>query len=337
MTTIKDIAKAAGVSVTTISNVIHGNVGRVSPATIEKIQQIMKEMHYIPNMGARMLVRNQSKIIGVIIHGYREAKDGTFHSPFTAEIIGAMEREIRLSGYYMMLYASDSPEEIKNLVANWNVDGIITVGLGMDFCDLLKEWLQIPVVFTDCFFHEKQYVNVGTEDEEGGYLAANYLLEHGHRRIGFATEHRITEREADRCADGLRLHGFRRACMEKGLMWSEQMVVFGEDLERLRNFTGIVVSSDYYALALMDMLRHRGVKIPEELSIIGFDDILMSHFSSPRLTTIHQGVPEKGILAVQQLLRQIRGEIVEEKDIRLPVRIVERESVKTLIDSSKRV
>ena len=148
MTTIKDIAKAAGVSVTTVSNVIHGNAGRVSPATIEKIQQIMKEMHYIPNMGARLLVRNQSKIIGVIIHGYREAKDGTFHSPFTAEIIGAMEREIRLNGYYMMLYASDSPEEIKNLVANWNVDGIITVGLGMDFCDLLKEWLQIPVVFT---------------------------------------------------------------------------------------------------------------------------------------------------------------------------------------------
>ena len=106
-------------------------------------------------------------------------------------------------------------------------------------------------------------------------------------------------------------------------MWSEQMVVFGEDLKRLRNFTGIVVSSDYYALALMDMLRHRGVKIPEELSIIGFDDILMSHFSSPRLTTIHQGVPEKGILGGQQL-RQIRGEIVEEKDIRLPVRIVER-------------
>ena len=106
MTTIKDIAKAAGVSVTTVSNVIHGNAGRVSPATIEKIQQIMKEMHYIPNMGARMLVRNQSKIIGVIIHGYREAKDGTFHSPFTAEIIGAMEREIRLNGYYMMLYLS---------------------------------------------------------------------------------------------------------------------------------------------------------------------------------------------------------------------------------------
>ena len=73
------------------------------------------------------------------------------------------------------------------------------------------------------------------------------------------------------------------------------------------------------------------------LSVQKLDDILMSHFSSPRLTTIHQGVPEKGILAVQQLLRQIRGEIVEEKDIRLPVRIVERESVKTLIDSSKRV
>lgn len=337
MATIKDIAKAAGVSVTTVSNVIHGNAGRVSRATIEKIQQIMKEMNYIPNMGARMLVRNQSKIIGVIIHGYQEEKDGTFHSPFTAEIIGAMEREIRLNGYYMMLHASDSPEEIKNLVANWNVDGIITVGLGMDFCDPLKEWLQIPVVFTDCFFHEKQYVNVGTEDEEGGYLAAKYLLEHGHSRIGFVTERQITEQEADRCADGLRLQGFRRACAEKGLGWSEKMVVCGEDLERLRMFTGIAVSSDYYALALMDMLRHSGIKIPEELSVVGFDDILMSHFSSPRLTTVHQGVPEKGILAVQKLLQQLRGETIEEKDLRLPVRLIERESVQTLIDSSKRV
>lgn len=342
MATIKDIAKAAGVSVTTVSNVIHGNAGRVSPATIERIKQIMKEMHYVPNMGARMLVRNRSKIIGVIIHGYQEAKDGTFHSPFTAEILGAIEREIRRNGYYMMLYASDSQEEIIDLVANWNVDGIITIGLGMDFCDPLKEKIRIPIVFTDCFFTEPGYVNVGTEDEEGGYLAAKYLLEHGHRRIGFVTESRIPDGEIERRADGLRLHGFRWACEENGISWEEEMLVIGEEFERskelcdrLQTFTGVVVSSDYYALVLMDALRHRGVKIPEELSVVGFDDILMSHFSSPRLTTIHQGVPEKGILAVQQLLKLLRGEVIEKKDIRLPVRIIERESVREVLTEDR--
>lgn len=342
MVTIKDIAREAGVSFTTVSNVIHGNTKKVSQATIDKINRIMKEMNYVPNMGARMLVRSRSKIIGVISNILTDTSKGNLHSPFIAEILGAVEKEIQEQGYYMMLYASDQTEEIESLITRWNVDGIITIGIDTRTCRKLNALTGIPAVYTDCYFNENEScINVGTEDEQGSYEAVKYLIDKGHRKIGYVSDSVYSGNGQEEGVGDFRLRGYLRAMKEHGLPLDENIIftgdkqmrrkeeLFQEIYEKRGRFTAIAFCYDYYAIEMMDYMVHRGVQIPDEFSVIGFDDIDMARLTRPRLTTMRQGVKEKGRTAVLQLIRQINKEQGIEKTIRFPVSLIERESVKT--------
>ena len=344
MATIKDIARAAGVSFTTVSNVIHGKTNKVSPATIEKIQKIMDEMHYVPNMGARMLVRNQSNIIGIVANELANPAAEGVQSPFMTEILGTMEKEIRKSGYYMMLCFSNSTDEIEQLLSTWNVSGIITVSFGTKKNRILGEKIGIPAVFMDCYFEEhEKYLNVGTEDEKGSFDITTYLLNEGHKDIYFVSD---VHHEVD---DGtffdvghMREFGFLRAMKQAGIPDGEQRILyctkkgpekdafFESIIEKKDEITALVFCNDYLAIEAMDYFRHRGIRIPEDFSITGFDDIDMARLVSPRLTTVHQGVSEKGKLCVQKLVAKIEGNEEGEKNIRLPIKLVLRESVKKM-------
>lgn len=343
MATIKDIAREAGVSFTTVSNVIHGNTKKVSKATIEKINRIMEEMNYVPNMGARMLVQNQSKIIGVISNILTDQSKGKLHSPFIAEMLGAIENEIQNQGYYMMLYASDVTEEIEGLISKWNVDGIITIGVDTQTCRKLGSLTKIPAVYTDCYFHENEpFLNVGTEDEEGAFEATAYLIAKGHRRIGYVADTAYPGNEEEEGVGSFRLRGYLRAMEKAGLEVDRELIFVGN--KQLRNkeelfealyhkrdsFTALAFCYDYYAIEMMDYMQHRGVRIPEDFSVIGFDDIDMARLTAPRLTTVRQGVGDKGTLAVKQLIRSINNEEIEDRNIRLPVTLAERETVREL-------
>lgn len=348
MVTIKDIAKEAGVSFTTVSNVIHGNTKRVSPATIAKIEKIMKDMHYVPNMGARMLVRNQSNIIGVIANDLTEPSREGIQSPFMAEILGTMEKEIRRNGYYMMLCFSDSTDEIEKLLHTWNVAGILTVSLGTEGSRQLGEKITVPAVFTDCYFRaEEEYCNVGTEDEQGAYEMTSYLLSLGHREILFVSD--VDRKNGETACDAgiMRELGFVRAMKDAGIRDGERRIVscgnteeekkelFERLMQRKSEITALVFCNDYFAVEGMDYFRHQGIRIPEDFSVTGFDDIDMARLTSPRLTTVHQGVSEKGRLAVKQLIARMEGKELAEKDIKLPVRLVIRESVQDISGSKK--
>lgn len=340
MATIKDIAREAGVSFTTVSNVIHGNTKRVSPATIEKIEKIMKDMHYVPNMGARMLVSNHSNIIGVIANDLTDPSREGGQSPFMSEILGTMEKEIRKNGYYMMLCFSNSADEIGQLLNTWNAAGIITVSMGTRDSRRLSAKIKVPAVFTDCYFREdEKYCSVGTEDEKGAYAATSYLLEAGHRKIWFVSD--VDRSKVDDLCDvgRMREQGFIHAMAEAGIMDGEDRILFcrnsAEEKERLfeqliekkQEITALVFCNDYLAIEGMDYFRHRNIRIPEDFSIVGFDDIDMAHLTSPRLTTIHQGVSEKGRLAVHKLISLIEKEEHAGESTRLPVKLVIRESV----------
>lgn len=344
MATIKDIARVAGVSFTTVSNVIHGNTKKVSPAKIEAIQKIMEEMNYVPNMGARMLVRNQSNIIGVIANDPSESDSEALQSPFLSEILGTMEKEIRKYGYYMMLCFSNSTKEIEQMLSTWNVAGIITVSFGTKKSRILAEKIRIPAVFTDCYFHhEERYLNVGTEDEKGAYEITSYMLEAGHRDLFFVSDVR---HEAD---DGtfydvghMREFGFQRALKDAGITDGTDRMIFCVDekekkeegfreiIRRKDEITGLVFCNDYLAVEAMDYFRHHGIRIPEDFSITGFDDVDMARLASPRLTTVHQGVSEKGRLCVKKLVEKIEGKGDIPENTQLPVKIVIRESVRKL-------
>ena len=161
MTTIKEIAEMAGVSMTTVYNVLHGNVKKVSKANMEKIQALLDEYHYVPKMGLSALKNNSSKIIGVVIHTSRYYENTVISDTFYSHVIGALEESLRKEGYYMMLYAAEDLEEIFHMSLAWNVDGLIAITFKYHNYIKLKTLINKPIVAIDLIDKEAEdYVNV---------------------------------------------------------------------------------------------------------------------------------------------------------------------------------
>ena len=328
-----------GTSTTTVSNVIHGKTGEVSPAMVEKVKRLLEEYDYIPNINARNLARNKSGIIGLAMKANRSKYENFIKDPFAGELTGALEGCIRARGYVTMLYISDDMTEIINSVASWNVDGLVLVGMLKDDAILMKEKIKKPMVFVDNYFGDSsfEYVNVGIEDRKGSYEITKYVIGKGHRRIAYL---------ADNC-DGVdyeRFKGYLDAIREAGISYERDDFIMmrprGEDMslllkdvyQRVHDFTAFVCASDYYAANIMNYLKDQGVNIPEELSIVGFDDNIYSRMVRPALTTVHQDVSEKGGIAVKKLLQMIHREDCWENRIDLPVYVVERDSVRDMAE-----
>lgn len=338
MITIKEIAQKLGMSTTTVSNVIHKKTGEVSPATVEIVEEALKKYNYVPNISARNLAQNESKIIGVVMRAREDKYDNALSDPFTGELIGGIEKSIRYSGYYMMIYISDKVEDLVKHLALWNADGLLLLGI------LGEEWKQIkahykkPTVFIDSYFDHtiKQLVNVGLQDKQGSYELTKYLISCGHRKIAFM---------ADNCigVDEERFKGYCQALKEAGIEFdkehdfmlhypgkSERKKSLGSICERCKDYTAIFCVSDYYAVSLMNEMNERGIQVPEDISVVGFDDNFIARSHRPALTTVHQDPELKGELAVKQLIHLIKGEELEENRILLPTEVKIRESVKCI-------
>lgn len=337
MATIKDIADKAGVSTATVSNVIKGKKGKVSEKTIEKIEKIIEELNYVPSMGARILSEKRSKIIGVICN-FMNVTDNSLKDPFTAELLGVIESEIRKNKYYMMLYASNKPEEIKKLISTWSVDGLIFAGINEKTYNSLIKISKKPIVVIDGYYKNKDFYNVGTNDEEGGYIITKYLLDKGHKNIIFADE---TNRKGTiiKTVDGERLKGFKRALKEMGIEYTTENHIYIDTFNKQKsvdkilkhkNITAVVCASDNIAFEVINCLKNRNIKIPEDISVTGFDNVYLSNLSSPTLTTINQNINEKGCKAVNMLIDIIEEKSIENNNIRISVDIKERNSVKNI-------
>lgn len=135
MATIKEIAEKAGVSTTTVSNVIHGKTKKVSPATIQKIEALIKEVGYVQKRGLRVLNNEKSQLIAVVINYHKEFKDSILGDPFYGKIIGFIEEYVQKQGYYLMLYSTKDIEEIFQMVAGWDVDGVIAISFSRHNCE----------------------------------------------------------------------------------------------------------------------------------------------------------------------------------------------------------
>lgn len=337
MATIKDIADKAGVSTATVSNVIKGKKGKVSEKTIEKIEKIIEELNYVPSMGARILSEKRSKIIGVICN-FMNVTDNSLKDPFTAELLGVIESEIRKNKYYMMLYASNKPEEIKKLISTWSVDGLIFAGINEKTYNSLIKISKKPIVVIDGYYKNKDFYNVGTNDEEGGYIITKYLIEKGHKNIIFADE---TNKKGNiiKTVDGERLKGFKRALKEMGIEYTTENHIYIDTFNKQKsvdkilkhkNITAVVCASDNIAFEVINCLKNRNIKIPEDISVTGFDNVYLSNLSSPTLTTINQNINEKGCKAVNMLIDIIEEKSIENNNIRISVDIKERNSVKNI-------
>ncbi len=332
MATIKDIARVVGVSPTTVSNVIHGNSGRVSADTVRRINEAIRKMGYVPNMSARALVSNASRIIGVINHLVPLESGGFFQDPFHGALLAGIDLALRRRDYYLMARTIDTVPELLSLLNNWNIDGLILTGIfPQGFYQSLLEQ-PCPFLLVDSYIDNPKVLQVRLEDRRGGYLATKHLLERGHRDILFCgPELRETGVVTER------FRGYRQALAEYGVAYKpeyvyereigiDQSIALGRELAGRGDFTAIFATADILAAGLISGLHEMGRRVPEEISIVGFDDLNISRLTSPQLTTVRQNIIEKGSRAVEMLLDRIakkEGTPI----VTFPVELIERQSV----------
>ena len=336
MTTIKDIAQAVDVSCTTVSNVIHGRSWRVSAETISRINKAIDDLGYVPNMSARSLVSSSSKVIGVISHLTSHNNESIVADPFHSAFIGSIERTLSDNGYYIMLRTVETTAELLAFLRNWNVDGLFFTGVFQDeFYQTLSE-LNIPIVLIDSYVSHSKMCNVGLEDYKGGYLATRYLIDHGHKDIAFASP---TIKERGVVFE--RFLGYKNALSEASIPFRPELVfeqeldiattiALGRELAKRSDITAVFATADILAAGIMAGIQLSGKKVPDDLSVIGFDDINICQLTSPQLTTIHQDASLKGKLAVNFLVDMLKDNTINNREVILPIHLVERNSVKSI-------
>lgn len=336
MVTLKDIAAEAGVSITTVSNVVHNRTSRVSPEKVAQIWEIIERRNYVPSMSARSLANDNSSIIGVITHLTTENAGSTMSDPFLSTFVEGIEQRTREEGYFMMIRSVEDSRALESLTRSWRLSGLILTGMFQnEFFEYTRN-LNIPLVLIDSYIDSPDVCNIGLEDEKGAYIATKHLLDNGHRVIAFASPSIRPGGVVEK-----RFHGYCRALEEYGLAYDPTLIFtqeidieqgrkLGHTLSEKKEITGIVASADILAAGIMAGLREKGVSVPRDKSIVGFDDNYLSQLTNPSLTTIHQDAEQKGILATEMILAQMRNEPIPERSLILPVYLVERESVRNL-------
>ena len=344
MSTIKKIAKLSGVSATTVSNVLHGRTTKVSPETLEKVQSVLKAEKYAPNLAAQILAHQKSHIIGVIIYHAPRVGETMIEDPFASSILGAFEEKIRLHDYYMMIHITDSATKVEELAKSWNLDGLLILWFSPEGSKRLLDNTKTPIVFIDSYLDENspRFYNVGLDDFNGGYIATKHLIEMGHTKIGFVTDDTRIDEVEDKGGFKKRLNGYKAALKDNNIEFKreniillspqkeERFLAYNKMKENGFNFSALFFIADYYAAEATSFFQKHGIKIPYDISIVGYDDVIYSQIVQPQITTIHQNIYEKGCIAAEMLFKLINNEKVANNDIMLPVKLIKRDSVKKM-------
>ncbi len=333
MATIKDVAKLAGVSTTTVSHVMN-KTRFVAKQTEEQVRAAIKALNYSPSAVARSLKINTTKSIGMIVT--------TSQSPYFAEMIQTVEECCYRQGYSLFLCnTQNDPEKIKNYVemlAKKRVDGLLVIcsEYHKDSRNLLAKITDIPMLVMDWTATSKESDILQDNSFTGGYLATQHLIENGHQKIGIITGDLAKTISVERLA------GFEKAMQEAGLEVNENWVCEGyfnpeDGYENMMNIlaqeeipTAVFCCNDMMALGAISAIGEKGLKVPEDISIIGYDDIHSSRFFSPPLTTINQPKKTLGTQAAVRLFERINNKNVSQKVIELTPSLVQRKSVRKL-------
>ena len=323
---IIDVAKKAGVSIATVSRVINRN-GGYSKETEERVRKTIEECGFTPNVNAIGLRTNRSNSIGVIV------PDIT--NEFFARIIRELDASLLSRRYSLLVCTSNEDYMLENMhikgLAEKYVDGIIYIS-GQNEIKKMNEIKNLPIVYIDRAPKNAE-VLILSDNETGGYLAGRELIQKGCRRILFLRDIRFASTVRSR------KEGFVRALQEKGMAFNEEleMSCFPEYaeargvMERLLKekgcfFDGIFATNDMMALACVNVLTENQIKVPGQVKVVGFDNISLTQFTSPQITTIAQDTKELALHAADTILKMIEDEEIKEKKTIIPVRLVVRET-----------
>lgn len=333
---INDIAQRAGVSTATVSNVINGNHHKVSQATIERVQKIIDELGYSPNATARSLASKESRIIGVVIPNLGENQSFSINA-YTSQAVARLEQYVRKQGYYLMVRSVGQCKEIVPIFSAWNVDGMIFLGAYSEEVAEIERSLELPTVYVDTYAQNVEIANVGINDYKGGFLMARYLLGQGHRKIALVCP--------DVNRSGViqsRYRGFCDALKTEGLELSKDCVFLassdsasgskaGHEIAMSgQGFTAVGVMSDMTAIGVMSGLRMYGMRVPEDISVIGFDNLEASKYVCPPLTTVAQDIEQKCDAVGDILFDMIKNKKKVVVNKVMDVELIERQSVRRI-------
>ena len=329
---IVDVADALGLSTATVSKVIHGKTEKISEETVKRVQQELESSGYIPNMAGVLLARNNSRIIGVVINDHVKYEGRVLEDGFVMSSLNALSHEVNKKGYFLMIKTTDDIGEIPVFASMWNMDGLILMGFCEADYEKLRNHMRISFVVYDGYFETcSKVVNLAINHYDGGYQAGKYLKELGHKKALCISDNYI-------CMDKERIDGFCKA-FEPGetFVWKipddekNRMNFYQQRFRELAesDITAIFAVSDFYALEFMRFLQGKGLHIPEDMQMIGFDDNMSSRQSNPALTTIHQDASYRAKTAIA-CLEAMRDGLECETSIVLPVELVKRESTRVL-------
>jgi DNA-binding LacI/PurR family transcriptional regulator len=325
-----DIAKLAGVSVSTVSRALAGSE-LVNDATRKKIVGLAKSLRFSANVGAQNLRRGQSQTIAVVLPK-SDADQQPVSDPFFITLLGCIADTLTARGYDMLLTRVDESriEEVETIVASGRALGVIVIGQWLHHYALSTIAKNgTPIAVWGAQIPGANYFSVGSDNRLGGRSATEHLIAQGRRRIMFLGDTRLPE-------VALRYEGYRDALIAKGLMVTPGLTaavpfevnaarrVLVDLIEHTTEFDGVFASSDVIAALAVGLLTQKGWRVPEDIAIVGYDDLSLASHMHPSLTTVNQPLPAASVALVDGLLCAARGEATP--PVTLPTVLVIRQS-----------
>lgn len=332
--TSQDVAELAGVSRTTVSFVLNDvPTARISEETRQRVLRAARELGYFPHAAARSLVTQRSCLLGFVLC---QSPDRVFSDAFLPEVLRGVSDIARPRGFRVLVESVEDitkPHAYIDLVLEQRIDGLILSGPRSDDRQLPKlRRMGFPVVLLGQL-PDLSLPWVDVDNVNGAKKAVDHLIRLGHRRIGM-----ITNAPPQYTGSAQRLEGYRRALHEGGLPEDENLVRYGDFTEEsgyaamgeLLDLptcpTAVFVASDLVAFGALAAIRERGMAIPGDIAVVGFDDVRLARYINPPLTTVRLPAYELGAGAVDMLIRMINGEEVSEPHVLLETELVIRES-----------
>ena len=331
--TIEDLSKKLGLSRSTVSKALNDR-GDVSSETKARVRDSAREVGYQPSAAARNLRRQRTDKIGLLVnYPIHKVKD------FLAELIPGMATVAEAAQYNLILYTSMAGNQarITSLCRSREVDGIIVawppqLDETIALCRLMRDE-RMPHIVLPRRVPAEDLSYVAADHQEGARLLTAHLIGLGHRRIGFERLPEVYETDHDRHA------GYARALLDAGIAYDSELVIAADssrDDYGERSFsrfmalpeppTAILFFTDPAAITALSLAQARGIRIPQDLSIAGFDGVMASGMTQPALTTVRQPLPEMGMRAVRSLLKLIADEGCQPCQHSLPVELIARGS-----------
>ena len=338
---IRDIADALGLSTATVSNVIHSKTAKISAATVDRVQKALDEFGYTPNMAAISLAQNYSPVVGVVVCATQRYQQAMLTDPFISRMLDSVSSELEAQNYFLMLRRETNILNVPKYARMWNWAGAIFMGFPQQAYSDLEGKMCVPYLIVDGGAEgNPHYSSARLDNFAAGFQAGNYLIENRHRKICYMSDAQQIKSGSAAGTASLRYWGLAEAMKQRcpelpapkhyplpGMPEERRRVYEQLRLSALRGeLTAVFSVADLFAIELANHLTDSGMKLPEQLSVVGFDDIEPASVVRPRLTTFRQNLQERGHTIVAMLMRMIR-EHTPPEHVTDPVQMIVRESV----------